>query len=139
MLTDPHGTNELTRRIVGCAIRVHSAIGPGALESVYHECMTHEFREEKLAFESGRAVTLVYRGTTLKARFYIDLVVENTVAVELKAIETLAQVHTRQVLTQLRLSGLPVGLLINFDVTRMVDGVRRVVNPNPRNAGSVAP
>ena len=95
MLTDPHGTNELTRRIIGCAIRVHSAIGPGALESVYQECMTHELREEKLTFESGRVVPLVYRGIKLKARFYIDLVVENTVAVELKAIETLAQVHTR--------------------------------------------
>ena len=139
MLTDPHGTNELTRRIIGCAIRVHSAIGPGALESVYQECMTYELREEKLTYESGRVVPLVYRGVKLKARFYIDLVVENTVAVELKAIETLAQVHTRQVLTQLRLSGLPVGLLVNFDVTRMVDGVKRVVNPNPSNAGNVSP
>jgi GxxExxY protein len=101
--------------------------------------MTYELREEKLTYESGRVVPLVYRGVKLKARFYIDLVVENTVAVELKAIETLAQVHTRQVLTQLRLSGLPVGLLVNFDVTRMVDGVKRVVNPNPSNAGNVSP
>jgi GxxExxY protein len=132
VLTDPQGTNELTRRIIGCAIRVHSAIGPGALESVYQECMTHELREEKLTFESGRVVPLTYRGIPLKARFYIDLVVEDSVAVELKAVETLAQVHSRQVLTQLTLSGLPVGLLLNFDVTRMVDGVKRLINPNFR-------
>lgn len=94
--------------------------------------MGHELREEKLMFESGRVVPLTYRGIPLKARFYIDLVVEERVAVELKAVETLARVHSRQVLTQLTLSGLPVGLLLNFDVTRMVDGVKRVINPNFR-------
>lgn len=138
MLTDPQGTNDLTRTIIGCAIRVHTFLGPGVFEAVYHECMTHELRTAGLSFEAERTVPLVYKGAKLKARYYIDLVVEECVAVELKATQP-SDLHIRQVLTQLRLSGLPVGLLINFDVVRLVDGIKRVINPNPAAAGNASP
>lgn len=134
MLTDPKGTNKLSRAIIGCAIRVHTFLGPGVFEAVYHECMIHELRAAGLAFETERTVPLVYKGAKLTARYYIDLVVENLVAVELKATPR-SDLHIRQVLTQLRLSGLPVGLLINFDVVRLVDGITRVINPSPSAGG----
>ena len=137
MLTDPQGTNDLSRAIIGCAIRVHTFLGPGVFEAVYHECMTHELRTSGLSFEAERSVPLVYNGAQLKARYYIDLVVENRIAVELKATQR-SDLHIRQVLTQLRLSGLPVGLLINFDVVRLVDGIKRVINPNPAGAAKAS-
>ena len=129
MLTDPYGTSPLTKSIIGCAIRVHEVIGPGVYESVYGECLAFEFTERGLAFDTQRAVPLVYKGSPLKARYYVDFVVENQVIVELKSVAELAVIHERQVLTQLKLADLPVGLLINFNVVRLVDGVKRVVNP----------
>src|SRR5262245_26576242 len=109
MLTDPFGTSALTRRIIGCAIRVHDTVGPGVLENVYAECLQQELREERLAFEVARAVPIIYKGIRLKSTYYADLVVENLVVVELKAVEALAEIHRRQVLTYLKLTGLPVG------------------------------
>jgi GxxExxY protein len=129
MLSDPHGTNSLTRSIIGCAIRVHRAIGPGVFEKIYSECLAHEFKREQLSFERERPVPLVYRGFRLKAQFFIDFVVDNKVIVELKSVAEVAKVHECQVLTQLKLSELPVALLINFNVPRLVDGVTRLVNP----------
>jgi GxxExxY protein len=129
MLTDPHGTGSLTKSIIGCAITVHRAIGPGVFESVYGECLAHELTTRGLSFELERPVPLVYRGVRLKAKYYIDFVVEDQVIVELKSVAEVAPVHQCQVLTQLRLTGLPVGLLINFNVPLLVDGVTRLVNP----------
>ena len=131
MLTDPAGTSALTRAIIGCGIRVHQAIGPGVFENVYMECMQYELEDSGLHFETGRAVPIVYKGVPLKSRYYIDIVVENIVVVELKAVLALAEVHRRQILTQLKLTGLPVGLLMNFNVVILTDGgVKRVVNPD---------
>jgi GxxExxY protein len=132
MLTDPYGTSPLTKSIIGCAIRVHDVIGPGVFESVYSECLAFEFTEQGLSFDTQRPVPLIYKAASLKARYYIDFVVENQVVVELKVVAELALIHERQVLTQLRLANLPVGLLINFNVVRLVDGVQRVVNPQFR-------
>jgi GxxExxY protein len=129
MLADPLGTNPLTSRIIGCAISVHRALGPGLYENVYHECMDYELRDQGLHVELQRAVPIVYRGVRLKSRYYIDLIVEHIVVVELKALAALAEIHSRQVLTQLKLTGLPVGLLINFNVLKLTDGVKRLVNP----------
>ena len=129
MLTDPHGTGPLTKSIIGCAINVHRAIGPGVFESVYSECLAHELTTRRLSFELERPVPLIYRGVRLKAKYYIDFVVENQVIIELKSVAEVAHVHECQVLTQLRLTGLPVGLLINFNVPLLVDGVTRLVNP----------
>ena len=129
MLTNPHGTSPLTESIIGCAIRVHRAIGPGVFEKIYAECLTYEFTRKKLSFERERPVPLVYQGVRLKARFFIDFVVEDKVVVELKSVAEVTKVHECQVLTQLKLAELPVGLLINFNVPLLVDGVTRLVNP----------
>jgi GxxExxY protein len=129
MLTDPYGTGPLTKSIIGCAIEVHRAIGPGVLESIYSECLAHELTRRGLSFELERAVPLIYRGVRLKSRFYVDVVVENQVIVELKSVAEVVHIHECQVLTQLKLTGLPVGLLISFNVPLLVDGVSRLVNP----------
>jgi GxxExxY protein len=129
MLTDPYGTSPLTKSIIGCAIRVHRVIGPGVFERIYSECLTYELKKDGLSFERERPVPLVYKGVRLKAKFYVDFVVENKVIVELKSVEEVAKIHECQVLTQLKLTALPVGLLINFNVPRLVDGVKRIVNP----------
>jgi GxxExxY protein len=130
MLTDPFGTNTLTSKIIGCGIRVHSAIGPGVYENVYCECMDYELQFEGLRVEVQRAVPVIYRGVQLKSRYYIDLIVDDIVVVELKAVAALAEIHNRQVLTHLRLTGLPVGLLINLNGVKLIDGVRRLINPD---------
>ena len=129
MLTDPHGTSPLTKAIIGCAIRVHRVIGPGVFEKIYSECTAYEFKREGLSFERERPVPLVYKGVRLKAKFYVDFVVENKVIVELKSVAEVAKIHECQVLTQLKLTRLPVALLINFNVPLLVDGVKRIVNP----------
>ena len=129
MLSDPFGTNILTRKIVGCAIQVHSAIGPGGYENVYYECMEYELRHHGLPYEVQRAVPIRYRGVQLKSRYYVDLVVADVVVVELKAVSALTEIHARQVLTYVKLTGLPVGLLINFNVPKLIDGVKRVIHP----------
>ena len=129
MLTNPYGTSPLTESIIGCAIRVHKVIGPGVFEKIYSECLTYELKKRGLSFERERPVPLVYKGARLKAKFFIDFIVEGKVIVELKSVTEVVKVHECQVLTQLRLAELPVGLLINFNVPLLVDGVTRLVNP----------
>ena len=129
MLTDPFGTSEITRRIVGCGIRVHDVVGPGVYEAIYSECMQHELKEEGLSVEVNRVVPVVYKGIRLKAKYYLDLVVEGLVPVELKSVAMLLEIHKKQLQTQLRLTNLPVGLLINFNVDRLTNGgVKRIIN-----------
>jgi GxxExxY protein len=111
MLTNPAGMNTLTHAIIGCGIRVHREIGPGVLENIYNECMQYELRHEGLRFDRERAVLLVYKGQKLKSRYYIDLVVEDRVIVELKAVAEVVEIHRTQVLTQLRLAGLHIASL----------------------------
>ena len=130
MLTNPHGTSQLTKAIIGCAIRVHRIIGPGVYENVYAECLAYELHEDGLAFVREKPVPLVYKGVLLNAKYYVDFVVEDRVIVELKAVTEVARIHECQVLTQLRLSALPVGLLINFNVPLLAEGVTRIVNPH---------
>jgi len=130
MLTDPHGTGPLTKAIIGCAIQVHRVIGPGVFENIYAECFAYELDEHGLAFERERLVPLVYKRVPLKGKYYVDFVVENRVIVELKAVTEVARIHECQVLTQLKLTALPVGLLINFNVPILVNGVTRLVNPH---------
>ncbi len=130
MLTDPFGTNAITRRIIGCAIRVHAIVGPGVYENVYSECLQYELQAEGLSFETNRAVPIIYKGVRLKSKYYIDITVEGVVIAELKVVAVLAEIHRRQVLTQLKLTDLPVGLLLNFNVVSLKDGgIKRVVNP----------
>ena len=135
MLTDPYGTSPITKRIIGCAIRVHDVLGPGLFESIYNECLQYEFRQDGLSFESNVGAPVIYKGIRLKSKFYLDLVVEQAVSVELKSISMLAAIHQKQLLSQLWLTNLPVGLLINFNVERLADGgVKRVINAKYRSS-----
>jgi GxxExxY protein len=118
--------NEITSEIIGGAIAVHRELGPGLLESTYEACLALELTCRGLEFEVQRWLPIMYRGTTIENAYRIDLWVENSVVVELKAVEMLLPVHESQVLSYLRLSGCRFGLLINFNVSRLVDGVRRL-------------
>ena len=129
MLTDPFSTNRITSTIIGAAIRVHRATGPGLLESVYLPCLAFELRESSLSVSLQYPIPLVYRGIHVDAGYRADMLVDDTVIVELKSVESLAPIHTAQMLTYLKLSRKPVGLLINFNVPVLKDGVKRVLNP----------
>lgn len=128
MLTDPFGTNAITRAIVGCAIRVHDIIGPGVYERIYAECMQQELKDAGLSFEVNYMAPVIYKGLRLKSTYYLDFLVERLVPAELKSIETLLPIHKKQLLSQLRLTNMPVGLLINFNVEHLTAGVRRIIN-----------
>jgi GxxExxY protein len=129
MLTDPSGTNAITKRIIGCAIRVHDIVGPGLFENIYQECLQYELSEDGLSFELNVEAPVVYKGHRLKSRYYLDLRIEGIVPVELKSVEALHAVHQKQLLSQLWLTNHPVGLLINFNVeTLTAGGVKRIIN-----------
>ena len=118
---------ELTESILGTAIEVHRALGPGLLETVYEACFCHELALRRLAFRRQVQLPVVYKGIRLDCGFRIDVVVEETVVVELKAERQLMPVHDAQILTYLKLSGIKVGLLLNFNVPVLKDGLRRFV------------
>ena len=121
--------DRLTERIIGCAIEVHKTVGAGLLESVYRECLVIELKRAQLNFESERAVKLSYKSVPIYSTLRIDLLVEGLIVVELKAVETVHRVHQSQVITYLILTGSPSGLLLNFNVTAMRFGVRRLHHP----------
>jgi len=120
--------NDLTHRIIGAAIAVHRELGPGLLESLYQEAFALELGAEKLAFETQVAIPAFYRGVRLNGGYRIDFLVEGQVVVELKAAERHEPVFTAQLLTYMKLTSCQVGLLINFNVPRLKDGIKRLVN-----------
>ena len=120
--------NDISGKIIGCAIEVHKALGPGLLESAYEECLFYELQLAGLKVEKQKSLPVVYKEVKLDAGYRIDLLVEDCVVVELKAVEALHDVHTAQVLTYLKLSGCKLGLLLNFNVYRLSDGIKRLVN-----------
>ena len=120
---------ELTPSIIGAAIEVHKLLGPGLLESAYEECLCHELALRGIHFEKQKPIPLVYKGTKLEFGFRLDLLVEGRVVVELKSVDGLNPVHEAIILTYLRLSEHEVGLLINFNVSVLKDGVRRFIMP----------
>jgi GxxExxY protein len=120
--------NAITGEIIGAAIEVHRHLGPGLLESVYRDCLRHELGLRGLAVEKEVAFPVRYKKTEISSGYRVDLLVQQSVIVELKAVETLLPIFTSQLLSYLRMSGLKLGLLINFNVTQLKDGVRRVVN-----------
>ncbi len=128
MLVDPSGTNHITRDIIGRAIKVHKVLGPGLLESAYAACLALELTDAGHTIELKKAVPLVYGDVTLDVAYYLDMLVDGRVIVELKSVDALAPVHEAQMLTYLRLTQCPVGLLINFNVQVLKDGIQRVVN-----------
>lgn len=119
--------NELTHEIIGAAIEVHRHLGPGLLESAYEECLCHELSLRGLPFERQKPISVVYKETKLDCGYRIDLLVADRVVVELKSIESLAPIHDAILLTYLRLSSCRLGLLINFNVITLKDGVSRLV------------
>ena len=122
----PHHVNVLTGKIIGSAIEVHRSLGPGLLESAYHNCLVRELELLDIPFISKVPLPLVYKGVEVKG-YEADLLVANTVVVEIKAIAALAQIHEPQLLTYMRLGGWQVGLLLNFNVVVLKDGIRRKV------------
>lgn len=120
-------TNEITAAIIKAAMKVHSELGPGLLESVYEACLAQELRSAGFHVECQVPVPVVYNNVKLEVGFRIDLLVENTVIVEVKSVEALAPIHKAQVLTYLRISGKSVALLINFNEVHLKDGIKRFV------------
>jgi GxxExxY protein len=119
--------NEITSAVIGAAIEVHRALGPGLLESAYQACLSYELRVSGKRFEKQKALPLLYKGMNLDCGYRLDFVVDDLVIVEVKCVEALAPIHRAQLLTYLRLTGCPIGLLINFNVPVLKDGVQRVV------------
>ena len=121
-----HG-KELTERVIGCAIEVHRELGPGLLESAYEECLCYELKLNGLLYERQVPLAVVYKGVNLECGYIMDIVVANTVLLELKTVEKILPVHEAQLLTYLKLSGHSIGLLLNFQATVLIDGLRRRV------------
>lgn len=119
--------NRLTEQIIGAAIEVHRHLGPGLLESAYETCLAYELEQQGLTVERQKALPLIYKEIRLDQGYRIDLLVAQKVVVELKVVEQFTDVHEAQVLSYLRFSGCKVGLLINFNVKLLKDGVRRFV------------
>ena len=119
-----------TEQVIGCAIEVHRAMGPGLLESIYRECMLMELALRGLGVDVERAIPVSYKGESLVARFRLDLLVERSIVVELKAVEVIRPVHKAQVLSYLKLTGHPAGLLINFNEATLRAGLHRLDHPD---------
>lgn len=122
--------DELTEKIVGCAIAVHAALGPGLLESIYCACLVIELMEQGLKVECERAIVVEYRGKRVAGNLKLDIIVEGCVVIEVKAVERLHPVHQAQLITYLKLTKLPAGLLMNFNDTTLKAGLRRVDHPD---------
>ncbi len=120
--------HDLTGKIIECAIKVHRAFGPGLLESAYQECLYFELVRNGLMVEKEKALPLVYDDVKLDCGYRIDLLVEKKVIVEVKSVDALGDIHLAQVLTYLKLNKTRIGLLLNFNVLKMTDGIKRVVN-----------
>ena len=118
----------LTEKIIGCAINVHKELGPGLLESVYEECLYYEILNGGLIVERQKSIPLIYKQKILESKLVIDLLVENSVLIELKSVEKLIPVHDAQIISYLKLAKIHTGLLINFNVKYLVDGIKRFVN-----------
>lgn len=120
--------NELSSKIIGAAIEVHKQLGPGLLESTYEVCLAHELRSMGLIVYQQVPLPVVYKGIQLEAGYRIDLIVEEKIILEIKSVEALADIHTAQLLTYLRLKEMKLGLLINFNTVKVTDGIKRIKN-----------
>ena len=125
---DRDAINRTTGAIIGAAMKVHSTLGPGLLESAYRDFVIHELKKCGLAVQSEVGLPVVYDGVRIEAAYRVDMIVEGTIVIELKAVATLLPIHKAQLLSYLRLGGYPAGLLINFHVVRLKHGITRMVN-----------
>jgi GxxExxY protein len=126
----PIPDSELTRRVIGCAIEVHRNLGPGLVESIYETCLCDELADAGLAFARQQRLPVVYKNRTLEGSFQLDVIVEETLVLEIKAVHQVLPLHQAQLMTYLRLGGAPLGLLMNFNAALMKDGIIRVLNPH---------
>ena len=120
--------NEISQKIIGCAIEVHKHLGPGLLESAYQECLCYELRKMGLKVQRQKPMPIIYKEIKLDHGYRIDLLVQDKVVVEIKTIDAFHEVHTAQVLTYLRLGEYKLGLLLNFRTTLLKNGIKRVIN-----------
>ena len=120
--------NEISNEVIGAAIEVHRYLGPGLLESAYEECLCYEFDRRGIKYERQKPLPIVYKDTKLDCGYRLDLVVNYLVILELKAVDQVQPIHSAQVLTYLKLSSLKLGILINFNVTVLKNGIKRIVN-----------
>jgi len=123
--------NDLSEAIIGAAIAVHRELGPGLLESAYEACLEYELLDHGFGVERQKELPVIYRGTRVDCGFRLDLLVNGLVIIELKAVERLDRIHEAQLLSYLKLTSLHLGLLINFNVTRLMDGFKRLVRDFP--------
>ena|SRR5205823_3187526 len=130
--------DQISRRIIGAAIEVHKTVGSGLLESAYQACLAFELRQQGFKVEEQKPLAVVYKNVHLDCGYRLDLVVEDAIIVEIKAVEQLAPIHEAQLLSYLRLSNRRVGLLMNFHSRVLVDGLKRIVNEFPDSALSAA-
>jgi GxxExxY protein len=126
-LDDEYPHKALTERIIGCAIAVHEELGPGLLESIYEEALTVEFSRSDIAFQRQVALPIFYKGERLSGSYRVDMLVEDSVVVELKSVTEAHPIHEAQILTYMRLGGWKTGLVLNFSTRLMKDGIKRVV------------
>jgi GxxExxY protein len=119
--------DELSNKIIGCAIEVHRNLGPGLLESTYAQCLAHELKIEGMPFKLQYPLPVEYKGIKLDCGYRIDLLVANSLIVELKSVENVLPIHQAQLLTYMKLSGIKIGLLMNFNVKYMKSGIKRMV------------
>ena len=127
-MRDFNDINDLTGQVIGAAIEVHKALGPILLESAYEECLSRELDLRDIPYERQRELPVEYKGTKLESGYRLDIVVAKKLIVELKTCESLEPIHTAQLLTYLKLTGIKVGLLINFNVPVLKEGIKRLVN-----------
>ncbi len=118
--------NALSRRVIGCAIEVHRHLGPGLLESTYEDCLCHELSLAGIAHARQVALPVIYKGVTMAAAYRLDLLVDNRLILEIKSVDRLMPVHEAQMLTYLRMSGMRLGLLMNFNHAVLKDGIKRM-------------
>lgn len=124
-MIDENELNRITEQVIGAAIEVHRMLGPGLLESTYAVCLLHELKLRGIHAEGEKALPVVYKDVALECGYRIDVLVENAVIVELKAVSELAPIHQAQLLSYLKLARCSVGLLINFNVTQLIEGIKR--------------
>jgi GxxExxY protein len=127
---------DISDAVIGACIEIHQHLGPGLLESAYEECLCHELSVRGIPFERQKPLPVVYKSVRLDCGYHIDLVVAQRLIVELKTVEALLPIHEAQLLTHLKLSNLPVGLLINFHVPVLKHGLKRIVNSFPEFSAS---
>jgi GxxExxY protein len=118
-------TDQITEKIIGCAINVHKCLGPGLLESVYEECMVFELKKEGLKVERQKPIPVIYKEIKLECGYRIDILVEDSVLLELKTVEAFSPVHEAQILTYMKFAEKKIGLLINFNVSLLKNGIKR--------------